>query len=146
MSQTDQSDVSYSLDELSALVDIPKRTVRYYMQLGLLDRPDGHARGTRYRTRHLEQLLAIRKWQRAGLSLERIADLLASPENAQVPPKPRGRGSVEVVSRLVIDDGLELTLDPSRAGLGPEAVRELFNQVTIAYDQIRKKNEVKKNG
>ena len=80
------------------------------------------------------------------MSLERIAELLASPEDSTVPQKPRGRGSVEVVSRLVIDDGVELTLDPARAGLVPEAVRELFNQVTTAYDQIRKKHEVKKNG
>lgn len=146
MPDTNLPDPSYSLDELCALVDLPKRTVRYYLQLGLVDRPEGLARGTRYRTRHLEQLLAIRKWQRAGLSLERIAELLASPQNTIVPQKPRGRGSVEVLSRLVIDDGLELTIDPARTNLSSESVRVLFNQVTLAYDQIRNRNEGNKNG
>jgi DNA-binding transcriptional MerR regulator len=134
---SDPAEVGYSLDELCALVELPKRTARYYMQIGLVDRPEGFARGTRYRVRHLEQLLAIRKWQRAGLSLERIGELLAAPDTVPVPPKPRGRGSVEVVSRLVIAEGVELILDPARDGLSPEEVRELFRRVMAAYDQIR---------
>lgn len=129
---------TYSLDELAALVELPKRTVRYYIQLGLVDRPDGIAKGARYGPRHLERLLLIRKWQHAGLSLERIRELIEAPDEDSIPPRPRGRGSVEVWSRLVVDDGVELAIEPARAGLGPEAVRELFRRVMAAYDDIRK--------
>ena len=129
---------TYSLDELAALVELPKRTVRYYIQLGLVDRPDGIAKGARYGPRHLERLLLIRKWQHAGLSLERIRELIEAPDEDAIPPRPRGRGSVEVWSRLVVDDGVELAIEPGRAGLGPEAVRELFRRVMAAYDDIRK--------
>ena len=129
---------TYSLDELAALVELPKRTVRYYIQLGLVDRPDGIAKGARYGPRHLERLLLIRKWQHAGLSLERIRELIEAPDEDSIPPRPRGRGSVEVWSRLVVDDGVEVAIEPGRAGLGPEAVRELFRRVMAAYDDIRK--------
>ena len=30
---------SYSIDELAALAELPRRTVRYYIQQGLVDRP-----------------------------------------------------------------------------------------------------------
>ena len=129
---------TYSLDELAALVELPKRTVRYYIQLALVDRPDGIAKGARYGPRHLERLLQIRKWQHAGLSLERIRELIEAPDEDSIPPRPRGRGSVEVWSRLVVDDGVEVSIEPGRAGLGPEAVRELFRRVMAAYDDIRK--------
>ena len=66
----------HTLAELCALVDLPARTVRYYVQLGLVDRPVGETRAARYGARHLEQLLQIRRWSAAGLSLERIRELL----------------------------------------------------------------------
>ena len=35
----------FTLDELGSLVELPRRTVRYYIQIGLVDRPDGVGRG-----------------------------------------------------------------------------------------------------
>ena len=79
----------FTLDEISSLVDLSRRTVRYYIQVGLVDRPDGVGRGARYTNRHLDQLLEIRKWQQAGLSLERIRELLgAGGEETLKPPPP----------------------------------------------------------
>ncbi len=127
-----------SLDELAALVDLPKRTVRYYIQLGLVDRPEGETRAARYGPRHAEQLLQVRKWSDAGVSLERIRELL-SGEAPPVPPRPRAAGTVELWSRLVIADGLELSMEPGRAGLSPEEARELYNGVMALYRDIRNK-------
>ena len=128
---------TYSLAEIAALVELPERTVRYYIQLGLVDRPDGETRAARYGERHLGQLLGIRKWQQAGLSLERIAELLADPSAKGPPPRRRGAGTVEVWSHLVIDEGVELTINPGAAGLTPAQVRRLFREVGAAYETIR---------
>jgi len=130
-------DRTYTLDELCTLVDLPKRTVRYYMQQGLVDRPEGMARGAKYFARHLEQLLAIRKWQDAGLSLERIRELLVAPDVDAPPLRPRPPGSVEVWSHLVVTPGVELTVEPGQASLSPEQVRALFRAVMAAYEQIK---------
>ena len=127
-----------TLDELAALVDLPKRTVRYYIQLGLVDRPEGETRAARYGPRHAEQLLQVRKWADAGVSLERIRELL-SGEPPPVPPRPHTAGTVELWSRLAIADGLELSMEPGRAGLSPDETRELFNGVMALYRNIRNK-------
>ena len=123
---------------MATLADLPRRTVRYYIQLGLVDRPVGETRAAHYLSGHLEQLLQIRKWTAAGVSLERIRELL-SGEPPPVPQRPRGAGSVEVWSHLVITDGVELTLEPSRAGLAPEEVREFFRGVLALYENIKNK-------
>jgi len=139
MSSPDTSIRTYSLDELCTLSELPKRTVRYYMQLGLVDRPVGETRAAQYSSRQLEQLLLIRKWSQAGVSLERIRELL-SGETPPVPPRPRAAGTVEVWSHLVVADGIEITLEPGRAGLTPEQAREFFQGVLALHQKIINKD------
>lgn len=126
---------SYPLADLCVLADLPVRTVRYYIQIGLVDRPEGETRAARYGPRHLEQLLQIRKWTDAGVSLERIRDLLHG-EAPEVPPRPRAAGSVEVWSHLMVADGVELVIEPGRAGLTPEQVRYLVAGVMQVYAEV----------
>jgi DNA-binding transcriptional MerR regulator len=138
MSDTDQ----FSLEELCVLSGLPKRTVRYYIQQGLVARPVGETRAARYGRDQLAQLLEIQKWQRAGLSLERIAELLQGGAVGEVPPpRPRGAGTVEVWSHLVLGDGVELHVEPGRAQLSPEQVRELMRRVRDALESIQKESE-----
>lgn len=133
---------TFALDEIAALAELPRRTVRYYIQSGLIDRPQGVGKGAYYTQRHVEQLLLVRKWQLAGLSLERIGELLKQQTTGSLPPTPRRPGTVEVWSHLVVADGVELTLEPGRASLTPEQVRAFFRAVTQAYVQIHE-SEVK---
>ena len=138
-----EPDTIFTLDELSALAELPRRTVRYYIQVGLLERPAGVGRGAHYGQRHLKQLLEIRKWTRAGLSLERVRELLSlEADGVPVPPPlPRRPGSVEVWSHIVLGDGVELTIEPKRAGLSPEQVRALTRGASALYDKIRSEQE-----
>ena len=134
-----QPDQQFTLDELASLVELPRRTVRYYIQIGLIDRPGGVGRGAHYNKRHLEQLIEIRKWQDAGLSLDRIRELLTVDESSgPIPPlKPRQKGSLEVHSHLLIDKGVELVIDPSRSELSPEDARKFADGVMKLYKKIR---------
>ena len=128
------------LDELSTLAGVTPRTVRYYIAQGLLDRPAGEKRGSHYLRRHLEQLLLIRRWTDAGLGLDRIRELLSGappdPPRRTVPP-----GSVEVWSRVTVADGLEVHLEPGRAGLSPEQARAFLRGITALYRQVRTETE-----
>ena len=125
----------FSIDELCTLTDLPKRTIRYYIQIGLVDRPQGETRGARYHRQHLTQLLSIRQWTQAGLSLERIRALLSA---AETPPVQRERiGTVEVWSHFVVADGLELQLNPALAALSPEQTKQFFAAVLTAYQHIK---------
>jgi len=125
----------FSIDELCTLTDLPKRTVRYYMQMGLVDRPEGETRAARYGQRHLEQLLAIRRWSQAGLSLERIRDLLAGA-TTPAPGRPDRRGSVEVWSHFIVVDGVEVRVNLELSQLSSEQTRQFFKAVMAAYQQI----------
>jgi DNA-binding transcriptional MerR regulator len=126
----------YSLNELCVLTDFTARTVRYYVQAGLVDRPVGETRAARYFARHLEQLLLIKKWTGAGVSLERIRELLQGAE-APVNARARQPGTVEVCSRLVVTDGIEVVIEPTRAGLSPEQVRRFVHSVIRLYEEVR---------
>jgi DNA-binding transcriptional MerR regulator len=126
----------YSIHELATLASVPTRTVRLCIAQGLMDRPHGAKRGAWYEERHLQQLLLIRRWTDAGLSLERVRELQAgSPEEA--PPRPVKPGMVEVWSRVTLADGVEVQLEPGRAGMTPEQVRAFIQEVTLAYRRVR---------
>lgn len=127
---------TFTLDELCSLSDSPKRTVRYYIQIGLVDRPVGETRAAHYLGAHLDQLLKIRQLSDAGVSLERIREVLAG-EAAPVPPRLRKPGSVEVKSHLFIAEGVELQISPEDAGLKPEQVRALVRAVMKAYQELQ---------
>jgi len=132
---------TFSLDDIATLAELPRRTVRYYIQSGLIDRPLGVGKGAWYTEHHVGQLLLVRKWQLAGLSLERIGELLKQQGEGPLPPTPRRAGTVEVWSHLVVADGLEVTLEPGRAGLNPEQVRAFFRGVTQLYQQLQQNKE-----
>lgn len=71
---------TYSISELAALGDVSPRTVRYYVQLGILPPPAGRGLGGKYGPQHLERLLRVRELQREGVHLEQMAAFLDRPE------------------------------------------------------------------
>jgi DNA-binding transcriptional MerR regulator len=134
----DDIEKTFSLDEVSGLVDMPKRTVRYYIQENMVDRPFGAGRSAHYTARHVEQLLSIKRWQQAGLSLERIRGILRGNAENLPPPAPRA-GTVEVWSHLIIADGIELHIEPSQAGLTPSQVSALLSEVKLYIEALKHK-------
>ena len=132
---------SYPLTDLCVLADLPPRTIRYYVQVGLVDRPEGETRAAKYSAKHLEQLLLIKKWTAAGVSLERIRELLQG-QDAPIPARPAQAGSIEVCSHLKVADGIEVVIEPGRAGLTPEQVRSFVKGVMAAFAQVSSTQEI----
>jgi DNA-binding transcriptional MerR regulator len=62
----------YSLAELAALADVTPRTIRFYIEQGLLPAPASLGPKSRYTDEHLERLLLIKKLQAAHLPLAEI--------------------------------------------------------------------------
>lgn len=129
---------TFSLDELCTLSDLPKRTVRYYIQIGLLARPIGETRAAHYLGEHLSTLLRIKALTESGISLERVRDVLTGGD-APLPARRRQPGSVDVRSHVLIADGIELQLSPEEVGLSPEQTRALIRAVLNAYQDIQEK-------
>lgn len=123
-----------NLEQLSDQSEMPVRTIRYYIQRGLLSPPKGERRGAYYTKEHLAQLLRIGQWKEAGLSLDAIGDLLHIRREPTV-AKLRA-GSSEVRSHLILADGVELVVAPERAGLTQSQVRRLFVEIQAVYEQL----------
>lgn len=70
--------------ESGRVTDVPAlRTIRYYTTLGLLDRPaQMQGRTAFYSTRHLLQLVAIKRLQAQGLPLSAVQEQLAGVPDA----------------------------------------------------------------
>lgn len=125
----------YSLEELSALTGVSRRTIRYYIQLELVDRPDGETRAARYGPRHLEQLTRVRRLSAEGFSLNHIRHLIKEIPTAPAAPPP---GTAETWTRLFLAGGVELGLNPRRSRLSPEALRLLIRGVIDLYARLER--------
>jgi len=123
-----------SLSQLCQRALVPGRTVRYYIQKGLLPPPEGEKRGAWYTERHLADLLRIRQWQETGLTLDAIAGLLAA--RREPPVAPARPGAVEVRSHLIVAEGIELVVSPDRARLTQDDIRQLFRAVQDALSGL----------
>ena len=64
-----------TIDELSQVSGLSKRTIRYYVNGGLLDRPSGETKNARYDASHLEQIRNIKALREKGYTLARIVEL-----------------------------------------------------------------------
>ena len=73
MSQDNRDERCYGIKELAELGGVTRRTVRYYVQRGLLPTPLGTGRGPHYTLAHLERLIHIRQMQETGVPLAEIA-------------------------------------------------------------------------
>lgn len=120
--------------------DVPKRTVRYYIQLGLVDRPIGETRAAHYTQGHLDQLLRVKALAAAGVSLDRIRQVL-SGEPEPVPTKPRQPGSIQVRSHLFVAPGVEIQIDPEEAGLSPERLRAFVRAVMSEWEKLNDREQ-----
>lgn len=128
-------DMKLGLQQLSERAGLPGRTIRFYIQRGLLPGPQGEKRGAYYTEAHLADLLRIRQWQETGLSLDAIDALLQARQEA--PVAPARPGAVEVRSHLIVADGLELVVAPDRARLSQADLRRLFRAVQQSYEALR---------
>ncbi len=140
VADTDTTDRTYSADELAALSGTPRRTIRYYIQLGLVNRPEGETRAAFYTWQHLNQLLRIRELTEQGISLDRISERLKSQDSATAASSPATPGTITVRSHLQIAAGVSLEIEPGVAGLAPEQLRALAREILNAYQRVTRKN------
>ncbi len=129
------ADDTLTLEALAECTEVPQRTIRYYIQRGLVPRPHGEKKGAYYDTIHVEALLQIRKWISAGMSLERIHALLNDSSQIISPSEPASlcvkplQPQATLTYRLA--PWLTITLDPETCPL-TEAQITAWLQQTIS--------------
>ena len=100
-------DPRYAVGDLADLGGVSRRTVRYYVQEGLLPTPLGVGRGNHYGSEHLEQLLKVKSLQESGQTLDEIRQVLKQKSHrAERAPEPERT----IWRRLTLAPGVELNV------------------------------------
>jgi DNA-binding transcriptional MerR regulator len=73
---------SYKITDLAREAQVSPRTVRYYVQRGLLTGPVFHGRDTAYGHGHLLRLLVIKKLQQSHMPLDEIQARITGASDA----------------------------------------------------------------
>lgn len=110
------ADERMSIGDLADRAGVSRRTIRFYVQRGLLPPPSGYGRGSGYDHSHLDRVGRILELQAAGHSLVAIVKILAGggPEGAPQPlSKRRARVTMSagLWTRVSLAEGIELHVD-----------------------------------
>lgn len=117
--------VRYAVGDLAELAGVSRRTVRYYVQEGLLPAPLGVGRGNHYGPEHLQQLLRVKGLQEDGRTLDEIRGVLHGQSGRRtVAARPAHEAAIRrtIWRRLALAAGVELHIasdvrQPSAAAL-----------------------------
>lgn len=134
------------LDELATRAGVSPRTVRYYIQRGVLPPPEFKGPDTAYTERHLHTLKAIKRLQEDYLPLDQIAAALSGKSDVELkkiaghglgprpvpgvepPPSIGSRGGEPIESRrgerIALGKGIELWVE---SGADPRLVEEIIS-------------------
>lgn len=96
------SDRRFLIDQLCELSGFSRRTIRYYIQIGLLDPPAGRGRGGFYYDSHLSRLREIRALQERGLKIAAIQEVIGTGAVPEPPPQR------DVWARYQVVPGVEM--------------------------------------
>ena len=125
----------YNIETLAKLAGLTRRTVRYYVQRGLLKPPAGGGRGSYYTEEHLQQLRKIQNWSEQGVPLIHMKDMLEGKEAPVQLDLPTGIQTTTWVHSSLAD-GIELTHRP-----GLLSYEDLFQIKTFIQDLRRRKHD-----
>ena len=148
----------FSIRDLENRTAFSRRTIRYYVERGLIDHPHGKGRGAYYTQEHLERLLMIKDMTGRGMtyaavkySLDKLSDSgfeAAAVEEPAVLTYSRSAGfhvhpgeqneeakSAGLWKRYPVSDGLELHIRPGN--LTPEEIIEAENRLREILERHR---------
>jgi DNA-binding transcriptional MerR regulator len=111
-----------SIGELAERTGVSRRTVRFYVQRGLIAPPEGRGRGSGYTEAHVEQVLRVRQLQRNGLVLDTIRHLGGSDEEQ---PAALPAFTTATVCRIDLAEGVRLEIDAQRIPPDPRVLAAL---------------------
>lgn len=96
-----------AIGELAKAARVTRRTIRYYIEVGLIPPPSGEGRGALYGEDHLRRLTLIRKLQTMRLSLDEIRERLATEPAVweQIADESPAANALEVRSEIQAPEG-----------------------------------------
>lgn len=126
-----------TIEELSQASGLTKRTLRYYVSSGLLDRPSGETKSARYDAHHLEQIRNIKELQQQGFTLSRILEVKKKAREEQINRKEIGQPLTRI--EIPVDRGISITFQQELCGLTMPQMVEIAESLMESFrKEIRK--------
>lgn len=121
----------YNIETLAKKADVTIRTIHFYVQRGLLPRPEGGGRGHYYTDVHLERLKQIQKWREQGVPLEKMKEEFSGERNWSVATTatPASTEYTNTSHWTRINFGKDIEINFRRGALSPEDVNALRKYV-----------------
>jgi len=117
----------YTIKDLSVLTGFPVRTIRYYIQQGLIYPPAGGGRGSFYFDSHMERLLEIKNLQDKGLKLTEIQAILQDKSEPKIYKLARRPDEMrELWIRIPVAPGVEISFQRNVEEKEPKKIAELI--------------------
>ena len=117
-------ELRYAIRDLAHLADVSRRTIRYYVQEGLIPPPLGGGRGSHYSQAHLDQLVEVKGLRAAGRSLDEIRATLRGTTR-RVAAAEETLPERSVWRRLQLAPGIEIHVAHHVTIPGANRIREL---------------------
>jgi len=129
------ADEALTLAELADRTGVSERTIRYYIQFGLLPAPEGAGPKTRYSRNHLGRLRLIRMLQDRHLPLSEIRKVLAQHSDQEIEkmaeePAARSRSS----GRAAMSAQFRLSREALEQRSAAQEARSHWERISIAPD------------
>lgn len=126
-------DPRYSIQDLADLADVSRRTVRYYVQEGLIPAPLGVGRGPHYAQAHLDRLLQVKELQSSGRTLDEIRADVDGGAERRVVKEAVALPDRSVWRRLQLAPGIEIHVEHHITLPGPNRLRELADWCRLHF-------------
>ncbi len=124
----------YSIEGLSEKTGFSIRTIRYYIQEGLLDPPPGRGRGGFYYDSHFNRLLEIKSFQDKGLKLAAIKEIIKKDEKTEI------TGDREIWVKYPVRPGVEIHISRELEDRDRKKIFEIIRIARSLLDEGGKKN------
>lgn len=132
----------YNIEALGKLTGLNRRTIRYYIQRGVLQKPYGGGRGHYYTGEHVKRIRELQQLRKQGIPLEKMRELFASPSEAsqsfEIFSAPL-TGEEEIWHRVVIGDGIEISFKDGM--LNEKGKGDILNHIKKILQRREKNNE-----
>ena len=125
----------YTIEDLCELTGYTRRTIRYYIQEGLLDPPAGRGRGGFYFDSHLKRLNEIKSLQDKGLKLAAILEVFKKGK------EPELAVFRELWIRYPIDQGIEIHISRDLEEKERKKIAEIIRIARSILESGGKENE-----
>ena len=126
----------YNIEALGKLTGLNRRTIRYYVQRGILQKPHGGGRGHYYTGEHANRIREIQRLREQGVPIEKMREIFSEPQKINQAEEKIATSSVyreEIWHRVTIGEEIEISF--REGGLSERDRGDIIRYITTRLQE-----------